>query len=131
MQTDPFLLSNRVHSLKFLRSTTLGSKDIGIRNISLWTICNSFRHSYLTEVLAWNIKSLQRQLAKIIICGEFLVFLCFFYVTYKVIKKAALALVYKPQLKCFQSSCLGLKNIKFSKSSAKFFFTQTTRNKII
>ncbi len=37
------------------------------------------------------------------------------------IKKAALALVYKPQGKCFQSSCLGLKNIKFSKTSANFF----------
>ena len=32
-----FFLSNRVHSLKYLRFTTLGSKDIGIRNISLWT----------------------------------------------------------------------------------------------
>ena len=32
MQTDPlvdFLVSNRIHSLKYLRSTTLGSKDIG------------------------------------------------------------------------------------------------------
>ena len=31
MQTNPlldFLLSNRIHSLKYLRSTTLGSKDI-------------------------------------------------------------------------------------------------------
>ena len=86
----------------------MGSKDIGIRNISFWTNCNFFRHSYLTEVIAWNIKSLQPQLAKIIICGEFLVFFCVFMfelnVTYKVSKKAALALDYKPQWKC-----LGLK----------------------
>ena len=32
MQTDPCLLSNRIHSLKHLRSTTsLGCKDIEIR----------------------------------------------------------------------------------------------------
>ena len=47
MQTDPFLLSNRIHSLKHLRSTTLGSKDIEIRNVS---------HSLLHSVSRKNAK---------------------------------------------------------------------------
>ena len=54
MQTDSpvdFLLSNRIHSLKYVRSTTLGSKYIGIRNVTLWQQLNSFRLSYLTEVI--------------------------------------------------------------------------------
>ena len=38
---------------------------------------------------------------KIIICGEFLALFGCFSVTYKVSKKAALALVYKPQWKFF------------------------------
>ena len=57
--------SNRIHSLKYLRSTTLCSKDIRIRNISLWQQLNSFRLSQVTKVIIWNIKSLQHQLAKL------------------------------------------------------------------
>ena len=34
MKTDPFLLSNRIHSLKYLRSTTLGSKDVGFKKLT-------------------------------------------------------------------------------------------------
>ena len=89
----------------------MGSKDIEFRNISLWVHCNFFRHSYLTEVMleiskVYNTSVQRCRDKKIIIYGEFLVLFVFFYVTYKVSKKA---LVFKPQWKCFQSSCLGLK----------------------
>ena len=58
MQTDPlvdFLLSNRIHSLKYLRSTTLGSKDIGIRNITThfpYTFLSNRSHSMKYETPA-------------------------------------------------------------------------------
>jgi len=68
MQTDSpveFLLSNRIHNLKYLRSTKLASKDIGIENISLWQQLNSFRLSSPTEFIVWKIKTLQHQLTKI------------------------------------------------------------------
>ena len=130
MQTDPCLLSNRIHSLKYLRSTTLGSKDIEIRNISLWTTCNSFKHSYLTEVIAWNIKSLQHQLAKIIICGEFLVLFVFFILLTKWVK-SGISFSSQTTMKMFSEFMFWIKNIKYSKPSAEFFLTQTTRNKII
>ena len=31
MQTDPFHLSNRIHSFKYLKSSSLGCKDIRIK----------------------------------------------------------------------------------------------------
>ena len=54
----------------------------------------------------------------------------FFYVTYKVSKKAALALVYKPQWKCFQGSCLGLK-ISNKVRQMLNYLIQITLNKIL
>ena len=41
---------NRIHSLKFLRSTTLGCKDIRKRNLSLWQRINYFE----THTSLWN-----------------------------------------------------------------------------
>jgi len=131
MQTDPFLLSNRIHSLKYLRSTTLGSKDIGIRNISYWTICNYFRHSYLTEVIAWNIKSLQHQLAKIIICGEILVLFVFFFMFLTKWVKSGISFSFQTTIKMFSNSCLGLKISNIVRQVLNFILTQTARNKII
>ena len=50
----------RIHSLKYLKSTTLGCKAIGIKNQSLWQRLNSFclawkwRHSGRKHLL-WNL----------------------------------------------------------------------------
>ena len=40
-----FIWSNRIHGLDHLRSTTLGWKDIGLKNQSLWQILNSLEHN--------------------------------------------------------------------------------------
>ena len=44
------MVKNRIYSLKYQRSATLGCKDIGIKNQSLWQILNSFTWTWLNSL---------------------------------------------------------------------------------
>ena len=66
VQTDPFLLSNRIHSLKYLWSTRFDGKDIGTINIRVWEQDRISFQKYKTKLCSVAHKKAHRYQSRVI-----------------------------------------------------------------